>query len=59
MSMIRRRHGSSDSVHVMHVLWCSPRVISQRKHASIVKAAVDQPLEEVETQGRGHPGMRR
>lgn len=56
-----REAASLDSVLVMQVRWCSPQVICLRDHASAVKAAVGQLLEdeEVETRYRGHPGMRR
>lgn len=48
-----RDAAGSDSVYVMHVLWCLPQVICSRNHAPIVKAAVDQPLEENEVESRG------
>lgn len=64
MNVIRRRHGvrraRTVSMSCMCCVVCLPQVICLRTHATIVKAAVDQPLkEEVESQGRGHPGMRR
>lgn len=64
MNVIRRRHGMRRARTVSmscNVLWCSLRVICHRNHVFIVEAAVDQPLEEeeVEIQGRGHPGMTR